>query len=56
MKKPIFNTLDEALIIADLNSSYQAMTTEFNGNKRCWKHRWESELISNTPITEPHCH
>lgn len=48
-----FNTFDEALIFSDLTQTYDAMIKEFSGGKRWWKHLWESELIGNTPITQP---
>lgn len=48
-----FNTFDEALIKSDLSTVYEAMIAEFNGGRHWWNHLWESELIGETPVTEP---
>ncbi len=53
MQKTKFNSFDEALINADLHTVYEAMFLEFSGNKRWWKHLWESELVNDKPINEP---
>ena len=47
-----FNTFDEGIINADLDTVYDAMLLEFGGNKGWWKKYWESTPIGNKPITE----
>lgn len=48
-----FNTLDETLILSDLETVYDTMIREFGGGKRWWTHLWESEPTGNLPITQP---
>ncbi|MGR9072802.1 MAG: hypothetical protein ACU833_07035 [Gammaproteobacteria bacterium] len=52
MEKTKFNSLDEALIEADIDTVYDYMMSEFGGGKRWWKHLWEAEPIGKKPISE----
>lgn len=53
MDNTTFDTFDEAVINANVETVFAAMILEFSGNKLWWKHLWESSSRNNVPITEP---